>query len=376
MKTFKHRILRRFLPYYKRIKGIFVAKLLPNENNINSDKLNLKYVDDDLVENHQRLCKLHIDNFIMDLKETIGESRKIVLGPWIGELGYELLYWIPFLRFLKSKGVFDNKECIVISRGGMQYWYSDICTEYIEIFDQITLEEYTLLRKRFYSEQVSNKNIYTSATEILIAKKCRADYEFLFSQSIMFSFLNQFIKSLGKRATLNFFTSVLQLEIPEDFPKTNNFQFPENEKYIITNFYSRPSFQITLADISKINAMLFDLSKEFRIIRIDEFTYDLEHNELSNIYDGIPYQGIESIGISSNLLVKTALIRNADFYIGTYGGPSYLSVLNGIPTFVFSSSYEGLNPMHENLIREIVRKTKKSWVHMTVADLSLFPICR
>ena len=27
-------------------------------------------------------------------------NEPVIIGPWIGEVGYELLYWIPFLRWI------------------------------------------------------------------------------------------------------------------------------------------------------------------------------------------------------------------------------------------------------------------------------------
>ena len=43
----------------------------------------------------------------------------IIAGPWLAEVGYEVLYWIPFLRwFCDAHGV-PRERLIVLSRGGM-----------------------------------------------------------------------------------------------------------------------------------------------------------------------------------------------------------------------------------------------------------------
>ena len=54
----------------------------------------------------------------------LGRSGKpIIVGPWLSETGFELLYWIPFLAWAKAYGNFDPDRLIVMSRGGAAPWY-------------------------------------------------------------------------------------------------------------------------------------------------------------------------------------------------------------------------------------------------------------
>ena len=56
---------------------------------------------------------------IRELVTLLGRSgRPIVLGPWLSETGFELLYWIPFLAWAKTYGNFDPEQLVVVSRGG------------------------------------------------------------------------------------------------------------------------------------------------------------------------------------------------------------------------------------------------------------------
>jgi hypothetical protein len=50
-------------------------------------------------------------------------SRPILVGPWRSEVGFELLYWIPFLTsFAKRYGI-PKDRLIAIGRGGSACWY-------------------------------------------------------------------------------------------------------------------------------------------------------------------------------------------------------------------------------------------------------------
>ncbi len=62
-----------------------------------------------------------------ELVTVLGRSGKpIILGPWLSETGFELLYWIPFLAWAKAYGNFDPDRLIVVSRGGAAPWYRHI----------------------------------------------------------------------------------------------------------------------------------------------------------------------------------------------------------------------------------------------------------
>ena len=51
------------------------------------------------------------------------EGWPILAGPWLGEVGFEVLYWAPFLRWFAEEFHVDPARIIVISRGGTASWY-------------------------------------------------------------------------------------------------------------------------------------------------------------------------------------------------------------------------------------------------------------
>src|ERR1700749_2101260 len=46
----------------------------------------------------------------------------IVVGPWISEVGFELLYWIPFLHWVVDEYKIDLSRLTIVSRGGVRGW--------------------------------------------------------------------------------------------------------------------------------------------------------------------------------------------------------------------------------------------------------------
>ena len=70
------------------------------------------------------------------------QDRPIIVGPWLTEAGFELLYWIPFLAWAKAYASLHDDQLIVVSRGGSAPWYRHISPNYHDILSLFTAEEF------------------------------------------------------------------------------------------------------------------------------------------------------------------------------------------------------------------------------------------
>ena len=77
-----------------------------------------------------------------DLARVVSGSEPIVVGPWLSEVGYEVLYWVPFVRWVQSQFRIPPERLVVVTRGGAASWYSDITTNAVELFDLMSPEAY------------------------------------------------------------------------------------------------------------------------------------------------------------------------------------------------------------------------------------------
>ena len=60
-----------------------------------------------------------------DIRRVASGRAPIVAGPWLAEVGYEVLYWIPFLRWFCDVHGVPRERLIVLSRGGMEPLYRE-----------------------------------------------------------------------------------------------------------------------------------------------------------------------------------------------------------------------------------------------------------
>ena len=53
------------------------------------------------------------------LRSAANSDAPIIVGPWLSEVGYEALYWVPFLRWFTRHYDVDPDRVIALSRGGV-----------------------------------------------------------------------------------------------------------------------------------------------------------------------------------------------------------------------------------------------------------------
>jgi glycosyltransferase involved in cell wall biosynthesis len=79
------------------------------------------------------------------LQRTIERLRQsgspVIIGPFLGEPEFELLYWIPFLRWLSAEAALDASRCTILCRGGVESWYEGLGARTIEVLDLMRLAD-------------------------------------------------------------------------------------------------------------------------------------------------------------------------------------------------------------------------------------------
>src|SRR5512139_232013 len=72
---------------------------------------------------------------VIERLERIARGRgPVIVGPWTGEVGFELLYWIPFLRWALDKYGVAPDRVVIVSRGGTEHWYDGLAGQYVDVF--------------------------------------------------------------------------------------------------------------------------------------------------------------------------------------------------------------------------------------------------
>jgi hypothetical protein len=269
----------------------------------------------------------------------------IVIGPWVGEVGYELLYWIPFLNWaLKAHGL-DQRRLIVISRGGVRHWYRHLTNEYVDVFDLFSLDEYREANEqrwdkaghqKQYEIAAMDREIVDRATKTLYVDRVDMLHPWLMYKVLRFYWFEKAgVGTLKNHTDYRPMTRMERSPALRDLPKD----------YVAIRFYFRPSFPDTPENRRLATDVIRGLSRQTPVVLLNTGLTIDDHEDLRVSDSGI-YRVDHLMTPARNLEVQTEIIANARAFVGTYGGLAYLGAFYGVPAIGFYSTQDELLPAH------------------------------
>jgi hypothetical protein len=281
-------------------------------------------------------------------------SEPIILGPWVSETGFELLYWIPFLTWARSYGNLDADRLVVISRGGAASWYRNITDRYVDLFHYYTPDEFRQMnegRQAAYGGRL--KHLEMSPWDRQIEQRVVADLGLgkthRIHPSTMYRLFNAYWRQLAPVTLVDAFTSFGPLPKP-DRPDVRT-ALPD--RYVAAKFYANSALPDTVENRRFINETLRTLTATSDVVLLDtEVRFD-DHGELPSEVRSRVHRLTDLIRPEDNLEVQSAAIVGADAFVGTYGGFSYLAPLLGVNTVAFYSHPTGFRFDHLDVARRV-----------------------
>ncbi len=285
---------------------------------------------------------------ILHKLEAIASSeRPVIIGPWLSEVGFELLYWIPFLRWALAEYRIAPSRVTVVSRGGVAGWYGGLASGYIELLALFSTEEYVALNKRRIEAAGHQKQTESGEVdEIILRKVTEANHLGPFDV-IHPSFMYQLLLPLWQhRAPSQFVHSYARYAPMSPPPVDPGIQLPEN--FTVAKFYFSDAFPRTAENFRHIHGILGRCLKRGPVVMLSSGVKVDDHEDM---LDGLP-DGISLFSPSdplTNLGLQTQVVSRAQRFVGTYGGFSYLAPLLGVPSFCVYSDPGRLMPMHMDI---------------------------
>lgn len=296
----------------------------------------------------------------------------IVLGPWLGEVGFELLYWIPFLRWVLVDVGMSRDRLVVVSRGGCAHWYADLADVYVELFDQMTPGELRVLNRERMAEQAAAGPDHGLHRGQLTAKQygmTRAEREILrrvgleraaqLHPSLMFSLFRLYwrgrCRDLYDHCTR-----------PVPMPRPPGVAASLALPYVAVKFYSSQACPDRTGAGDTVRRLVDLIADLLPVVVLDSGeSYD-DHGSFA--LGGHPRVTTlhTAIDPSRNLALQTAVIAHASAFVGTYGGFAYLAPLLGVPTMALYAE-KTFRDDHYQVISTLARQ----WgVRFDVSDLA------
>lgn len=308
-----------------------------------------------------------------DLDDILGpiaaSSNRVLVGPWISEVGYELLYWIPFVRWCIEHYGIDPARLTICSRGGVACWYGDLAqSSYLDIFDMMdeaTFREATLAR---FADAGGQKHVDLGPLDDHVADEVRGRtgdgrLDWIHPQ-VMYRFLRSYW--LGRQSRKYFDDHTILRSFSTDPQPELDGTLPDD--YIAVRFYFRPSFPDTPENRRFATQLVTRLAEQCPVVLIETGLHLDDHIEFAPSVVGQIHRIGHLITGRNNLALQTDVIRRSRMFIGTYGGLSYLPPFCGVPAVAISENTEGFLSTHLETAIRIFARMGVAFSHLDTAQ--------
>jgi hypothetical protein len=261
-------------------------------------------------------------------------SGPIVLGPWLSEVGYEALYWVPFVRWFVDYYRVDPARVVAVSRGGVAGWYDGIATRYVELLELYAPEEFASRNRARQEGQQKQFGLSAMDDEIIAAvrRKTGLAEAAVCHPSAMFRLLRQFW--LGNES-LDYALGYLRY-VPLAPPFAAPLP-PLPDEYVAMKFYSARSLAANDRHRHLLRALVERIAERHRVVLLGTGLAFDEHEDF--LFGGVP--GVINLAPhlkpESNLGMQTEVIRRARRFVGTCGSLAWLAPMLATDTLAVYS---------------------------------------
>jgi hypothetical protein len=267
-----------------------------------------------------------------ELSALARSRRPIIAGPWLSEVGFEVLYWIPFLRWFEDRYRVDRERVIAVSRGGVSSWYADVAGAYVDVFDQFDAETFGRrnAERRESGESGGHKQTTHSALddEVLqvVRRRARADGAVICHPRLMYRLFNQFWS--GNRP-LDLVMSRTRHR-PISVQRQDDVTLPP--RYVAVKFYTGTALPDTPDHRRLLRELVCFVAQRVPVVLLDTGLRTDEHEDylFEDVANVLSVR--RHLAPNTNLGTQTAIIAGAQGFIGTCGSLAWLAPMLGVNT--------------------------------------------
>jgi hypothetical protein len=262
-----------------------------------------------------------------ELERIVAGDAPILAGPFRSEVGYEALYWVPFLRWIAAAYRIPPARFIVMSRGGTASWYGDLASRYVEVFDHATPED---LARASAAGGLKQRDV-SALDRHLIAEASRAlgvGAVSVLHPSLMFRWFAPFWSGhegvgFAERHMRIARVTAPSIALPASLPA----------EYVAVKLYSARALPDQPAVRAQLQTLVASLAERWPIVQLDTGLAVDDHSDYQMAAaSGRIVSVAGQLEPRTNLAAQTTIIAGARLFVGTCGSLAWLAPLLGVPT--------------------------------------------
>jgi hypothetical protein len=253
----------------------------------------------------------------------------VIVGPWLSEVGYEVLYWRPFLAWMLDRYRIDPQRVVAVSRGGVADWYAGIAARYVELLDMFPPDAFAsrnAARRGSGDQKQLAPGDFDADIVARVAERLGGAAPVVCHPSLMFRLFRPFW--FGDRS-LDFFLNHVRFErmqgpaeVPSGLPA----------RFAAVKFYMGAAVPDTPERRRTLRGLVSRLAMTMPVVVLDTGLTIDEHRDF--LFEDVPnvtaWTGARTP--ATNLAVQTQVIARASLFVGTCGSLAWLAPMLGTPT--------------------------------------------
>ncbi len=263
-----------------------------------------------------------------EIETLVRRNRLLVAGPWVSEVGFETLYWVPFLQWLVTAFRLPPDRLVAVSRGGVAAWYGGIAGRYVDIWEDMTPAVFA----RRNAERGVTKHYEPAALDAAILDNVARrvgtrDFDVL-HPGLMYRLFSLYWS--GQRA-MGFVDAHLRFTRIQAPAVIDPALLPAD--YIAVKFYAARSLPDTPAIRARLRRTLDELAEQRPVVLLDTgLVLEDDHADYRFAGGGRVISARPWMTPENNLGAQTQIVAGARAFVGTCGSIAWLAPRLGVDT--------------------------------------------
>ena len=265
------------------------------------------------------------------LESIVSRGRPLVVGPWLSEVGFETLYWVPFLHWLKAAFRIDAARIVAVSRGGVGGWYHGVTDRYVEVWDHMDPAEFARRNaERGVTKQYDLSPLDRDVLEIVGRQIGTHDFDVI-HPGLMYRLFTLYWSGQRAMGFVDAHTRFTKVPAPAVIDPA---MLPAD--YVAVKFYAARSLPDTADVRSRLRAMIDRLAEQSTVVLLDTgLVLEDDHADYAFTSGARIVSARRWMTPQNNLGVQTQIVAGARAFVGTCGSIAWLAPRLGVDTSAF-----------------------------------------
>jgi hypothetical protein len=263
-----------------------------------------------------------------EIERLVSRDRLLVVGPWFSEVGFETLYWLPFLQWVQTAFHVDPARVVAVSRGGVASWYHGVAGRYVEIWDDLSPDEFARRNAaRGVVKQHEPSDLDAHILKAVAARIGTSDFDVI-HPSLMYTLFGLYWQGQRAMGFVDAHLRFTKMEPPRTFDLS---ALPKD--YVAVKFYAARSLPDTPAIRRWLKDTVARLAEQSPVVLLDTgLVLEDDHADYGFDQGGRVVSARSLMTPANNLGVQTEIIGGAKAFVGTCGSLAWLAPRLGVDT--------------------------------------------